>query len=302
MGLTQEQLIERQKYVGASDVACIVGLSPWSSAEDIRLQKTGKVKPRTFSSQAADLGNLLEKPIAIKAASELGVNEEDIEFDVHLVGPVDFMRANLDAVIKDKDNAKNQIIECKTSGLTGPLKYNQWGDAGTDEIPMHYVIQAQWQLAMAGDLVTDTLIVPALLGGKGLVLYHIKRDVELADMLLERVATFWQDNVLKDVPCSDSKASVEILEYMNREEKKEIPIDDQLVATYKTAQAMEKQAVELKREAKAAILESLGDAEIGSFDNGRVTYFLQEKKGYFVEPSEFRVLRVGKAKKESGKK
>lgn len=52
-------LKERQKGIGGSDVAAILGLSPWRTPYDVYLDKIGEA-PKELTSQAAHFGTKLE--------------------------------------------------------------------------------------------------------------------------------------------------------------------------------------------------------------------------------------------------
>jgi len=47
MALTTEQREIRRRYLGSSDIAAIFGMSPWKSAYDVWLEKTGSSKIMT---------------------------------------------------------------------------------------------------------------------------------------------------------------------------------------------------------------------------------------------------------------
>jgi predicted phage-related endonuclease len=45
MGITEAQLARRVGNIGASQVAAILGVSPWSNSTDVWYEVTGRVEP-----------------------------------------------------------------------------------------------------------------------------------------------------------------------------------------------------------------------------------------------------------------
>jgi predicted phage-related endonuclease len=70
-------------------------------------------------------------------------------------------------------------------------KASEWGEEGTDQIPKHYLIQANWGAGVAGLKRTD---VPALIGLE-LRQYLVNFDAELFEMLLEQAERFLRDHI-----------------------------------------------------------------------------------------------------------
>lgn len=124
----------RATGVGGSDVAGIVGLSPWNSPYKVWAVKTGKLDDSFVPSEAAEWGNRLESLVLDK------FEEEHPELKVHRnVGTFannvrPWQLANPDALYETKDG-KFGIIEIKTS---------RYEDDWTDLPPVHYQTQVQW--------------------------------------------------------------------------------------------------------------------------------------------------------------
>jgi hypothetical protein len=73
MGLSKEQLELRRSGIAASEIAVLAGLSRWSSPVAIYEDKIGMCPPRD-ESLAADLGTLLEEPLAKLYAERTGLH------------------------------------------------------------------------------------------------------------------------------------------------------------------------------------------------------------------------------------
>jgi len=87
-----------------------------------------------------------------------------------------------------------KILECKTAS---PFSRAQWGEPGSDQIPLHYLTQVTWYLALTGIERAD---IAVLFGNTDFRIYSIHRDRELENLVLEKAQHFWHEHVLKDVP------------------------------------------------------------------------------------------------------
>ncbi|MFP7807163.1 YqaJ viral recombinase family protein, partial [Pseudomonas aeruginosa] len=127
--------LDRTKYLGGSDVAGILGISPWRTPLDVYLDK---VQPRTGPVDPAKQkiftrGQRMEPYVIDLLAEETGLK---------IVGrgnryrdqKHDFMAAEIDA-----EAASGENIEIKT---VSPFKAKDWGEVQTDAIPVHYTAQA----------------------------------------------------------------------------------------------------------------------------------------------------------------
>ena len=127
IGLTDEDLERRRKGIGASDVAAILGVSPWRSPWDVWADKTGRLQPWE-GNEATKIGQYLESSVLSYAEAQVG----DLERNIRVERPGTPIVATLDArTIKE-----GIPVEVKTAGMTGPL-HGDWGDAMTDHVPDH---------------------------------------------------------------------------------------------------------------------------------------------------------------------
>lgn len=283
----QEWLAERKKAIGASDVAAILGVSPYASAWDVWATKTGKVEDWE-GNEATRLGQRFEAAILDYAEDELG----QLRRNVRIVHPSLPIASTLDAQCR----GSQRPVEAKTSGLAGPL-YGDWGLAGTNEVPENYLVQVHCQLLCTG---ADLGYLFALLPGRGIVRYEIERSDKLCDQLGSVLDAWWTRHVIGDVEPSRDKASMEIVKRMKRVPNKAIELDlsTELESLEACKQAI-KDAEQQKELIEKSILTQLGDAECSILPDGRqVTYFSQTTKPYSVEAKTYRVLRIKKAPKK----
>ncbi len=264
-------------------MAAIMGLSPWASAYDIWLKKTGQVED-VEPNKSMLAGTRFEEGVLQFAQDELG----PLTRNQYRSAPEHHLATHIDAVLKET----GEPVECKTAGLFGPLS-PEWGEPGTDEIPIAYIIQAHVHMIC---IVEGTCHVPAFLGGRGFVRYLVERDNDLSHHIIVAATEFWTKNVMPRVP-PEGQPSLEVVKLLKREPNKVVPIDPGLLVSYQLAKAVQKAAKQGFEERAAALLAALGDAECGDAgDEGMVTYLERQRKGYTVEPTTYRQLTLKKRK------
>ena len=170
-------LEERRKGIGGSDIAAIMGLSPWKTAYQVYQEKRKEVG-EWEGNTATDWGRRLEPAIRQWYSDQTGrsVKLPD-QILYHKKYP--FMLASLDGFTDDR-----RIVEIKTSRIS-----KGWGDPGTNEIPDYYALQCQHYMLVTGFEVTD---VPVSIGGGSPELYEVPEDKELQEMILDAASGFWQ--------------------------------------------------------------------------------------------------------------
>lgn len=186
--ISREQwLADRKHYIGGSDEAALLGVSPWRTPLDVYLEKTGDAAPFE-GNDATYWGTRLEDIVAEEYARRTGNKVR--RRNAVLVHPEhDFLRANLDREIV----GQKRILECKTAGLRSA---DSWGEDGSDEVPDYYLPQVAHYMAVTGATGAD---VAVLIGGQDFRIYHVERDPELERLVLERAVSFWQDHVVPRV-------------------------------------------------------------------------------------------------------
>jgi len=280
MGLTALELERRRSFVTASDAAPIMGVSPYTNIADVYFHKTEGIMPAT--SECLSTGTLLEPSVIEWARGQIGVIE-DGDWHVHENG---IIGATLDGQTPNRE-----IVEAKTSGIVSPGFPSKWGDEWTDEIPDEYVMQVQTQMLVTG---FEKAFVPALIGGRGFVMYVVKASPSLQDLIRKSMESFWNDFVIPRKLPPDAAPQLETLKRIKRITGKTVLIDGELVREFRTQREIAKQAEKAKVAAQANLIAALGDAEFGEFDEGIVKYPVIERKGYEVAPTSFRQLSLPK--------
>lgn len=190
MGLTPEQVDLRRSGIAASEVAAIVGCHPYRSAIDVWLEKTGQAAPFDGNRRTV-WGEILEP--AIRADYE---RLHDVSVEVHgtLVHPErDWWFYTPDGLVYPRgQRSPERGLEIKVHGESA-IRYGglEYGPPGTDEVPVHEMIQCQWGIG-GSHLERWDLIV--FMDGAPLE-YTIDRDDELIGMLEGEAERFLVDHV-----------------------------------------------------------------------------------------------------------
>jgi len=108
-----------------------------------------------------------------------------------IVASVDGIAA-VDLTIKKDQEPSERVLEIKTARSD-----RDWGEPGTDAIPVYYMTQIQHYLMVTALELAD---VAVSFSGSMPVLYHVEADKELQEMLLEAEIAFWKRVIDRDPP------------------------------------------------------------------------------------------------------
>ena len=170
---SDDWLEQRQSGIGGSEIASILGLSPYKSAVTLFYEKLRLLDPPP-ATMAMRLGNLLEPGIIEAFKQEyptITVYHENLTF-ASLENPR--FRANPDAIIEDQ-NGNLSILEIKHTS-------QYW-----TEIPLHYKYQVLWYMYVTGLKNPATLY--AVTGG-AVRAFTVEWDKSLMDVVKAAVIAF----------------------------------------------------------------------------------------------------------------
>jgi len=196
---------ERAKYLGGSDIGAILGFSKYRTALEVWLEKTGRVV-NTVDNLPVRFGTFAESFVAAEYAAQRGFalvhSETGVVHPEHpfMVGHIDryVFESPKDSMTElfaaDGTCSASYLLECKTAS---PFNQSDWGELGTDEVPMSYLVQCLWYLAITN---LERCDVAVLFGNTDFRIYEVYRDKELEDLIISKAATFWNDYVLANTP------------------------------------------------------------------------------------------------------
>ncbi len=166
-------LAARRTGIGGSDAAAVMGLSKYKTPYQVWADKVGML-PAIEETAPMRWGNYLEPAIRQAYCDETG--REVLQGEMTRK---DFQIANLDGWTQC-----GRVVEIKTARSS-----DGWGEAGTDQVPMDYLMQVQHYMMVTGYAVAD---IAVLIGGSDFRLYEVPADGELHGMMLEAQTALWK--------------------------------------------------------------------------------------------------------------
>ena len=173
----------RKNGIGGSEVAAILGLSNFATAYDIWESKTSDEAKHIDDNEQMRWGRILEPVIVTEYIKK---TKNRVTFPPRLVHPdYPYMGVNLDGLANE-----NIVVEAKN------VRYgDEWGEEGTDQIPIIYNVQCQYNMMVASAYYGIHILsadVPVLIAGSDHRIYHVPADIEMQGMLADVVHEFWE--------------------------------------------------------------------------------------------------------------
>jgi putative phage-type endonuclease len=275
----------RRAGVTASEIAAVLGISPWESAFSLYWRKIHSW--RTGDNEFTSAGRHLEDAIASWWVADSGVDPAR-ELVCHSAGLYahperTWQLATPDRLLCDGQMHDNpfpndpfylydhplqnvaSLLECKWVAHS----WDGWGDPGTDEIPVYYRAQALWQL--------DTLGVDevhfAVLGPGGFRAYGpIRRDED--DLAVMRAAGAAFMRQLQDGEAPDLDGHTATIAALRKLHplvgEGDVEVSAELATKYRVARAAKKVAEERIAECEAELRAALGSEFNRAVCNGKL--------------------------------
>lgn len=271
-----EWFAARRQGVTASEIAAILGLSPWDSTFAIYHRKRGFLDDQP-DSDVLSLGRHLEPWIAERWAdrhpelspTSAGLYASDLR---------PWQLATPDRLIYEGSCPECGGTSCGywPAGCTPRAEpvalleikhsasYDGWGDEGSDEIPVYYRAQVLWQMDA---LNIDTAYVACLfLSSRTIREYVIEMDEDAREDLavMYGAADAFRARLAAEFPppVDGSEATTAALQELYPDvADTDTVLHDDIVTEYRAAKDAEKQAAERATEASNAVRLALGDAK-----------------------------------------
>lgn len=246
-----EWLAARRDGIGASDIAGILGISPWTTPFQVWASKVAEL-PEDMDNEAMAWGQILEGVILDEWERRTGLLAMSRGAMVRNTERP-FMLATPDARAVDPDTLEDvATIDAKNSH-----------DYSWDEPPNHYAAQVQWQLAVTG-LPLGLLVV--LHRGRRLATYEIEADTDRQAEMVSAATDFWKLVDANEPPPVDGEdnAFLSTLWPTHTEQAVEVG-QDRAIELYE-ARSAHKAATGRKNAAEAAIKAELGEADTAVVD------------------------------------
>jgi putative phage-type endonuclease len=173
---------QRALAVGGSEIAAVLGVSPWESRFSLWHKKKGLVDPNLTDTEQLYWGRMHEPTIAARFAAD------HPEWKVKRTGTFTPSGRPFQIVSPDRDvqieRGTHRPAEIKTS-----RDDVGWGTPGTDEVPIYYRVQGIWQADALG---ADRCYFGVLFAGSEYQEYVVPYDRSEATILLDAAAEFVQ--------------------------------------------------------------------------------------------------------------
>lgn len=209
MSFTAAQLEARRTGIGGSEIAAVLGMDPFKGPLDIYLTKVeGYEQP---DNPDMERGRYLEPGIAewYGHRENVRVRRDLSTIHINATGRVGaftaaFCTPDAFAFPMNGDLEPQRLVSIKA-----PRFGHDWGETGGQHVPLHYVLQLQWEdmiLATHAEPIADPFHLVAFVEGD-LRIYPIARDRELQQWMLDAARRWWVDHVeAKKPPPLDGSA------------------------------------------------------------------------------------------------
>lgn len=261
----------RRHGIGASEIAAVIGISPYLSAFNLWHRKAGNIAPDTYAdSPEMEWGRRFEDVILARWFDD----HPDLwmqRFGLCFNQLRSWQLATPDALASEgaprQHAAPVAVVEAKTTD-----SWDGWGEPGTDQVPVWYRAQALWNLDVFG---VDVTYMPVLSRGKDYREYVIYRDRAARGDLtfMRREAKKFMRSVLRgDAPPIDGSDSTrEALWLLNpKVADVNVTVPDDLAARYRYLREMQRSVEDMIGETTNELLALVGDGKRAVDSDGKI--------------------------------
>lgn len=246
---------ERRLGIGGSDVAAILGMSPYKTAHHVWLEKTGRIEPEDLSrNEKVHFGNVLEDVVA-QEYTRRTKNKVQRHHQPYVHDQQPWLRANVDRIVV----GKRRLLECKTaSAFTAK---NNWGPSGSDQVPESYLLQVTHYMNVVG---YDRADLAVLIGGNEFRIYHFKLNHDLNELVNQHLRDFWFHHVVADIP-PEPTTLPELNAFYPQDNGQALEATPEIVAALEERQkalAVKKEAEAIAKEQEVTIKQFMGANQI----------------------------------------
>lgn len=293
---------DRTTFIGGSDAAAILGVSPWKSAFQLYQEKIGEFVEESNPERDKRLnrGKRWEPVVVEMLIDEL----ERRGHEVQLIGrnnryqdpEFPFLACELDLeLLVDGEEVNGEM---KT---VHPFAAKDWGEQGTDEIPVYYVAQGMHGLMIKP---RNRVIVAALIGADDLRVHELSPDNDLIAAIRQKEIAFWERVQTRNPPEATEPADVRRL--YARDTGTVAEADDQLALICQHLKDKREQAKEIKKQMESlatAIQLRMGDAATLLYQNKPLaTWKTQLERRLDIEAIELAHPEISEAFRKTSEK
>ena len=265
----EEWLRHRQRSIGGSDAAAIVGLSAYVSPYTVWADKLGKIPP-TEDNEAMRQGRDLEQYVAERFAEATGKKVRR-ENNILINPDFPFAHANVDRIVIGEDAG----LECKTTNQLNLKKFKN------GEFPDHYYVQCMHYMMVTG---CSKWYLAVLVLGREFLWFEIERDEEDIAALAKSEQEFWKCVEQGVPPAADgSKSTTDTIQTMfpdSSESSVSLFSFDNMLTQREDIKRSIGDLKALQDEIEDKIKAYMQDASRGESDKYRVTWSTSERSSF----------------------
>lgn len=294
MPITEAQRELRKQYIGASDVAAILGCHPYVTARDVQLEKLGLLMPDESldENESVDIGNDSEPYTVEWAARRLGAAHPKAALcDRTFFAANGVMAAHPDGLL-EPDDGTAEPIEGKYSGLV-----DEFGEPGVNVVPQQFYIQ------LVAQMICVRSTIPVARGHIAAFLpswrhrrrlYTFDWPGAVASTIEEMVVTWHAKHIINRDPVSvaPSREAAKRIRFQGAGSVAAVPPEhaERLLVAREVKRAAEAEY----EHAQAVLLSDLAGAETGDCEGFKITTTLVPGGPVAYERKEYRRLNVAR--------
>ena len=258
---------QRRTALGGSEIAAVLGLSPFESRFALWHRKAGIADP-VADAPEMEWGRRLESAIAQKWLDEhaathgdYGTGETFMRDGWKIASPDLFV-----AQLAVRGAESLEVVEVKH-----PLYDDGWGPSGTDQVPVYYLTQARWYLHVLG---LRRCHFAVLIGACDYREYTVEQDDSDIELMVREGRAFLDSiaaGVRPDIDGSD--ATYQVVRRLHPDiDPEHVELDPDLARALIQADQMAKRAAEVRQAAISEALDAMGRAKHGDVEGFRIAY------------------------------
>lgn len=292
-----EWLALRRQDVTASVAAALLGVDPYRSRYRLWMEKAGRISEDVEETAAMLRGKMLEAP-ALKMLSVDRPKWKVWQPHLYLRDPDARMGATPDAYAVDPERKGFGVVQVKSVSPRA-FKRNWMDEDGEAEPPLYVLVQTIQEAHLAG---ASWAAVLALVIDDGIRvrLFDVPIHAGIIKRLREETAKFWKSIEANEPPDPDYGRDGTLLAGVYADDNgREIDLsaDNMLPALLDEREAIKcRMRADKARvdEIDAEVIAKLGDYERGFLPGWTIKRPLVQRRGFYVEPTEFRRLSIKK--------
>lgn len=296
----------RGTYIGGSDAAAILGLSPFRTIgecwiEKVQAQERAELGDETLdpemTTRFSAWGRRLESVVVDAYAEETGFTIQRPGLTLYRHPDLPFIGGTIDATAITPHGDK-RVVEAKTTDGWYQYREQLWGESGSDVAPDWYVVQLMQYLIVRrheGFTMGDFAV---LIGGNDFRILHIEYDDDLAGIIVDTLTKFWRMVTERRAPSFDyaHKNAVALQRRIwNRVEGESIvvpanyrvapshPTVIELFIEHADAEMTKKDAEARSDAAKAQLMHITGNNSSVTIEGTPLAIVRSHRKGYHVD-------------------